>query len=664
MIGSWSCPSDWHNSVLRSLCFFITGICLMGPLASETNFPVAPDHANHTAAIVQARLAIDEGQFPLRIAPWQHEGLRYPQFHFYSWLPYWISGQLHKHLFPENPWTALKCCYILAICFSGTWMYAAMRRLNLGESASLAAGFTYITAPYFLTNLYSRGAFTEAIAQAELPLLLWGLLTFQCGSRHHTPSAFAAIAVAVYLLACTHIITFAYGLLFCLCFVFLLTVFRALAPLRVILLVGGLAFGVMLAAHQLLPIVTTPDLAVRSLLSSPMDMKRLSPLSLILSLGPAAPYLTGGEFIPDFWPQVGLPILFAACAAMLALTGGVRGLPVQSKTLLAALISFSLAVISASGTFDIWRYLPAEFAVIQFPYRLLTFTALFGAVIAGLVAHIVSSRYQHTPLVLILLALLSAAIWQPKMDQSSLSLAQAMNTPDLGYGSTAYLISKTSALPLDRQSLLVGPLVHGDGWLNLSAKLRFFTAQMRKSGGALKIAGHQVPQSQGCQELHVTVGSNKIVVPSKMTPFTAVIPAEEILKAAGNVNDFEVGFNSPCAFVPGPQDPRRLFMYATALEFVESGTWILSQEAKRLCRMDNDQLRCQIQSATGGKIQLPVLYYPNNLLSVEVNGIAQPIAVTEKGNFVLATVDFRAGSSVIVAKFQGHFLGNTHSCPN
>ena len=58
--------------------YFLFGLGLLAPLASNQILPSAPDHANHTAIIVQARKAIEEGQFPLRVAPWQHEGLRYP----------------------------------------------------------------------------------------------------------------------------------------------------------------------------------------------------------------------------------------------------------------------------------------------------------------------------------------------------------------------------------------------------------------------------------------------------------------------------------------------------------------------------------------------------------------------------------------------------------
>lgn len=658
MTANWTFQRRLLRSALRVILFLLVGICLMGPLAPDAMFPVSPDHANHTAGIVQARSAITEGQFPLRIAPGEFGGLRYPHFQFYSWFPYWIGGLLYKYVHPDNPWIALKWVYILAICFAGNCMHSALRRLDLSEGASLAGSVVYVTAPYLLVNLYSRGAFTEAIAQAELPLAFWGLVHILKGSVRQAAIGFAAASVSVYFLASTHIITFAYGLLFLLIFTGFLTAVRALSFIRAAVVVAALAAGCLLAAHQLVPILATSDLAIRgTLLSSPVGLQHLSPLSIVMSLGPAAPYLAAGQDLPGFWPQVGFPILLAACLAVFLLVNGECRQSLPTLTLFSSLSCLVLAILTASATFDIWRYLPSEFYVLQFPYRLLTFAGFFGALVAGIAAHIAEERFKLMPIGMAALALLSAALWQPRMGRSGRTVSQVMAAPDLGYGSGAYLMSKAATLPSQAQTLVNGPVIFGDGWLNLGAKLRFSSAQLREKGGVLRLSGHQVAQSKGCQELHVIIGPNKIVVPSQMTSFTAAVPASDLLQAAGNASDFEVGFDSPCAFVASPQDPRRLFMYATELEFVQSGTGILIEEAKKLCRPHSDTLRCEVQSTAPQKIQLPIFYYPQ-LLSVQVNGIEAKITPVEKGAFILAMVELPAGSSTIIAKFTGSPLGN------
>ena len=43
----------------------------------------------------EAKNALAEGQFPLRVAPKQNDGSRYPIFQYYGNLPYTVGGLLH-----------------------------------------------------------------------------------------------------------------------------------------------------------------------------------------------------------------------------------------------------------------------------------------------------------------------------------------------------------------------------------------------------------------------------------------------------------------------------------------------------------------------------------------------------------------------------------------
>ena len=122
------------------------------------------------------------------------------------------------------------------------------------------------------------------------------------------------------------------------------------------------------------------------------------------------------------------------------------------------------------------------------------------------------------------------------------------------------------------------------------------------------------------------------------------------------MSEFEVGFESPCAFVPG-LDPRRLFIHAATVEFTRSGTWILLRDAKKLCNVRFAAVQCKVDTPTAGKLQLPVLYYPD-LLSVKVNTIARSVVPTQSDSFTVATVEIPAGESTILAWFQGSPAGN------
>ncbi|XTZ10284.1 MAG: hypothetical protein ACQZ3N_09495, partial [cyanobacterium endosymbiont of Rhopalodia yunnanensis] len=59
-----------YKTNLLILCLYgVIAIGLMGPMASsEVIFPY-PDPQSHIGYVHQARLALEEGQFPLRVAP-------------------------------------------------------------------------------------------------------------------------------------------------------------------------------------------------------------------------------------------------------------------------------------------------------------------------------------------------------------------------------------------------------------------------------------------------------------------------------------------------------------------------------------------------------------------------------------------------------------------
>ena len=81
---------------MRVFVFYaVLAIGLVAPMASNTILPETPDHLNYIAEIVQGRLAIEEGQFPIRVAPHVHNGWQYPLFQFYAPLTYTVAGLVY-----------------------------------------------------------------------------------------------------------------------------------------------------------------------------------------------------------------------------------------------------------------------------------------------------------------------------------------------------------------------------------------------------------------------------------------------------------------------------------------------------------------------------------------------------------------------------------------
>ncbi len=73
-------PSTWSRRLALTALFSLVATGLMAPLASNAFVPALTDLPPHINAAWQARLALAEGQFPLRVAPLECEGRRYPLF--------------------------------------------------------------------------------------------------------------------------------------------------------------------------------------------------------------------------------------------------------------------------------------------------------------------------------------------------------------------------------------------------------------------------------------------------------------------------------------------------------------------------------------------------------------------------------------------------------
>ena len=183
----------------------------MAPMASSTIIPSINDTPSHVSYIVQARQAINEGQFPLRIAPLENNSWRYPGFQFYSQLPYFVGGWFYKLFTPNNPYYAYKLVIITALVMGGLYVYFLSLKLTRSRVASILSGVAYMSAPYFLNNIHARGAFTEAVAQGILPIVIYYVI--ECYLTRKKRYLILS-ALSWFCLSVTHIITFIYGTIF------------------------------------------------------------------------------------------------------------------------------------------------------------------------------------------------------------------------------------------------------------------------------------------------------------------------------------------------------------------------------------------------------------------------------------------------------------------
>jgi hypothetical protein len=174
------------------------------PFYSE-GLPRSFDGGLHLLRLALLDRAVSAG---LWLPRWSSElllGFGYPLFNFYAPGAYYVAELFQLGGF--SAYWAFIAAFCVAVLFAGIGMYwLALAIYGPGkEWAALLAAVAYAYAPYLLTNVYIRGALSEATAQALLPWIFWTtrcLLTAERPSRYYLPSALTLGALAI-----THNIT-------------------------------------------------------------------------------------------------------------------------------------------------------------------------------------------------------------------------------------------------------------------------------------------------------------------------------------------------------------------------------------------------------------------------------------------------------------------------
>jgi hypothetical protein len=423
----------------------VLAVVVLAPLASKA-MPesAAQDLANHVSGIIEARNALAEGQFPVRVAPRQNNGERYPIFQFYGNLPYTAGALFYRA--GLNPYEAWKVTVGLVLALGGFFTYRWARWRTRQCWPALVAGAVFMTAPYTLCDLHGRAAYPELFSLGLLPVVFYYLSRTLAAPRL---APLLAGAVAWSCLCLSHAITYFLASLF-----FGLYTLSFLAPtrkaVRRLLYVGGsYALGLALSAWYVAPqLYLLPRLA-GGLASSVGKASWLTPLGVLL-----APTLVPPVFLPTiliyrplhFGLQVGWPTLAALSLVVFALVRRRPAIAAARGTGARLVLVFGLSFFVVWSPFDFWKWLPPVFGFVQFSYRVLMFTVLWGALLsAQALAVFFRGRmtFEHTVACTLLLGLFVSPYLGPYTSPRIMDIGAEIAHPEIGRGgaNAVYLLS-------------------------------------------------------------------------------------------------------------------------------------------------------------------------------------------------------------------------------
>lgn len=238
--------------------FVVIALILIFLLSSYSFFQAGLFHVHdftHGARIAEMTRALDEGQFPVRWSANFGYGFGMPLFNFYAPLPYFIGALFFKMGFDVITSIKLLCLFINLITIIGSYL---LGRKMLGRFGGLLLASAYTLAPYRAVNLFVRGAFSEVFAMAFLPLVLFSILAFV---KNQNKKYLLLLLISIFAIILSHNLTAMIFLPLAGLFAFLYLAYQK--KLKLLWPIAGqflLALG--LSAFYMLPAFMEKDLTI------------------------------------------------------------------------------------------------------------------------------------------------------------------------------------------------------------------------------------------------------------------------------------------------------------------------------------------------------------------------------------------------------------------
>ena len=329
--------------------------------------------------------------------PWLPDscfGYGYPFFSFYAPLGFYVAAIFH-FVFALDYGPATKLSFYSSLYLSGLFIYAFVYTIGSRERWprlawwALAAATIYALTRYHLTDVFVRDVIGESWAWAALPGVYWGMEV----ARRRALSGILLISLTYAALLLSHNITALWASLFIVTYP-LLTARDLKWPLTVA--AGGL-LGTAVSAFFWYPALRLARLTqkagdVAAMWGMPQQVHEHAifwrqHFLEALGYGPSIPG-------PDDTLGINLGFAVLICLILSAIALFQRGLETGQRYRIALFLLLTFLVLFIMSPQMQWKKVPEIFLYLQFPWRLLIFTAFFGASAVAMASPVVD-RWIH-----------------------------------------------------------------------------------------------------------------------------------------------------------------------------------------------------------------------------------------------------------------------------
>lgn len=333
-----------------------------------------PHDLHHFADIYQMFRAFSSGQLPPRWGPDFLYNFGYPLFNFYYVMPFYMGALFLK--LSGSIQLAFKLVFISSILIGVYGMYLLLREFT-GKLAAVAGSIIFLYTPYRAVQIYVRGAIGEALSLALTPLAAYAFIKVIKNPGKLKYIAIAGITGAIFILSHNYMwaLSLPWIITLALTFIEKKTFWKSIWSL---LISGILMLGI--SAYWWVPAIIEQKLVAAT---TPFPLIDHFPFikQLIIPSWGHGPSIPG--LFDDISFQIGIINLIGIIVVIVLLTF-FRKLFKDKKLFrisIWGIVSFFIIFFMMNiRSYPIWKILPFH-DFVQFPWRLLSFTTLFTAIL-------------------------------------------------------------------------------------------------------------------------------------------------------------------------------------------------------------------------------------------------------------------------------------------
>lgn len=390
IIGKW-----WAIAIILLIFSIPAALKLIGLGFYE------PHDLHHFADIYQMFRAFSSGQIPPRWGPDYLYNFGYPLFNFYYVLPFYLGAGFYE-ITGSLQW-AFKLVFVLSIVLSLTGMYLLIKEFA-GKFAAIVGSILFLYTPYRAVQIYVRGAMGEALSLALTPLIAYLLIKIVKASDKFRIIGLGGLAGGIFILSHNYMSFLSFPWIIALALIFIDTK-KVWSTLRSLIISGLLMMGV--SSYWWYPAIIEQNLITPQTPFPLLDHFPFIKQLLIPSWGYGSSLPGPYDGLSFQIGVVNLLVFLAVGSLILFLRKNFKDKKLLYIGVWGVASFLFMFFMMNIRSYPIWKIVPF-YGFIQFPWRLLGFTAFFTAVLAAVLVETLKGKIKI--IVGLLVVILSIAL--------------------------------------------------------------------------------------------------------------------------------------------------------------------------------------------------------------------------------------------------------------